>query len=102
MTEETQVTPLQARIAEVEQYEANIALYKTILETLPTEWPERLLQHRGSKTQHDTIATVDSADVELLSKLWYADECIKAIKTETLELTKAKSVLNVMQASTHP
>ena len=98
MTEETQVTPLQARIAEVEQYEANIALYKTILETLPTEWPERLLQHRGSKTQHDTIATVDSADVELLSKLWYADECIKAIKTETLELTKAKSVLNVMQA----
>ena len=64
MTEETQVTPLQARIAEVEQYEANIALYKTILETLPTEWPERLLQHRGSKTQHDTIATVDGADVE--------------------------------------
>ena len=98
MTEETQVTPLQARIAEVEQYEANISLYKTILETLPTEWPERLLQHRGSKTQHDTIATVDGADVELLSKLWYADECIKAIKTETLELTKAKSVLNVMQA----
>lgn len=97
MTEETQVTPLQARIAEVEQYEANISLYKTILETLPTEWPERLLQHRGSKTQHDTIATVDSADVELLSKLWYADECAKAIKTETLELTKAKSVLNVMQ-----
>lgn len=98
MTEETQVTPLQARIAEVEQYEANIALYKVILQTLPTEWPERLLQHRGSKTQHDTIATVDSADVELLSKLWYADECVKAIKTETLELTKAKSVLNVMQA----
>jgi hypothetical protein len=98
MTEETQVTPLQARIAEVAQYEANIALYQTILETLPTEWPERLLQYRGAKNQHDTIAGVASADVELLSKLWYADECVKAVKTETLELTKSKAVLDVLQA----
>ena len=98
MTEETQVTPLQARVAEVAQYEANIALYQTILETLPTEWPERLLQYRGAKNQHDTIAGVASADVELLSKLWYADECVKAVKTETLELTKSKAVLDVLQA----
>lgn len=98
MTEQTQVTPLQARIAEVAQYEANIALYRTILETLPTEWPERLQQYKDAKNQHDVIAGVDSADVELLSKLWYADECIKAVKTETLELTKSRSVLNVMQA----
>jgi hypothetical protein len=98
MTEETQVTPLQARIAEVAQYEANIALYITILGTLPTEWPERLLQYRSAKNQHDTIAGVDSADVELLSKLWYADECAKAVKTETLELTKSKAVLNVLQS----
>jgi len=98
MTEETQVTPLQARIAEVAQYEANIALYTTILQTLPTEWPERLLQHRGSKSQHDTIANIESADVELLSKLWYADDCAKGIKTETLELTKARAILNVLQA----
>ncbi len=98
MTEQTQVTPLQARIDEVAQYEANIALYKTILETLPTEWPERLQQYKGAKNQHDVIAGVDSADVELLSKLWYADDCVKAIKTETLELTKSRAVLNVMQA----
>ena len=98
MTEETQVTPLQARIAEVAQYEANIALYETILETLPTEWPERLLQHRGAKNQHDAIAGVDSADVELLAKLWYADECAKAVKTETLELTKAKSILEILKS----
>jgi hypothetical protein len=99
MTEETQITPLQARIAEVAQYEANIALYQTILQTLPTEWPERLLEHKGSKNQHESIAGVDSADVELLSKLWYADDCIKAIKTETLELTKSKAILTVLQAT---
>ena len=98
MTEQPQVTPLQARIAEVAQYEANIALYETILQTLPTEWPERLLQHRGSKNQHDSIAGVESADVELLSKLWYADECSKAIKTETLEMIKSKAILTVLQS----
>jgi hypothetical protein len=98
MTEETQVTPLQARIAEVAQYEANIFLYETILQTLPTEWPERLLQYRGVKNQHDAIAGVATADVELLSKLWYADECAKAVKTETLELTKSRAILDVLQA----
>jgi hypothetical protein len=94
----TLVTPLQARIAEVAQYEANIALYTAILETLPTEWPERLLQYKGAKNQHDAIADIDTADVELLAKLWYADECRKAIRTETVELTKAKSILTVLQA----
>jgi hypothetical protein len=98
MTEEIQVTPLEARIAEVAQYEANIALYQTILETLPTEWPERLIQHRSAKNQHDALVNVNSDDVELLAKLWYADECAKAVKTETLELTKARAILNVLQA----
>jgi len=98
MTEETNITPLQARIAEVAQYEANVALYKTILESLPTEWPEKLLGYRGAKNQQETIANVDAADVELLAKLWYADDCIKSVKTETLELTKSKAILNVLQA----
>jgi translation initiation factor RLI1 len=73
-------------------------MYQTVLQTLPTEWPERLLQFRGAKNQHDAITNVDSADVELLAKLWYADECAKAVKTETLEMTKAKSILDVLQA----
>jgi hypothetical protein len=98
MITEPQITPLQARQAEVAQYEANISLYQSILSTLPTEWPERLLQYRNAKKQHDVISSVESEDVELLSKLWYADECAKAIKTETLELTKAKAILTVMQS----
>jgi hypothetical protein len=98
MIEETQITPLQARITEVAQYEANISLYKTILETLPTEWPERLLQYKGAKNQQDTIASVSGDDVELLAQLWYADECAKAVKTETLEMTKSRAILNVLQA----
>jgi hypothetical protein len=97
MSEETTVTPLEARIAEVAQYEANIALYTAILKTLPTEWPAHLTAHKGARNQHDAIALVDPSDVELLAKLWYADECEKAIKTETLEMTKAKAILGIMQ-----
>jgi hypothetical protein len=97
MTEETQVTPLEARISEVAQYKANIALYKTILETLPKEWPSHLEQYRGSKEQHQTITEVGFEDVELLSQLWYADECHKAIRSEIVEMTKANSILNVLK-----
>ena len=97
MTEQTQIAVLQSRIDEVAQYEANIAMYEAIKATLPTEWPAHLAAHRGAKNQHDVVAGVDAADVELLAKLWYADECDKAIKTETLELTKAKAILGIMQ-----
>ena len=98
INEAVQMTPLEARVAEVAQYESNIALYQNILTTLPTEYPERLAQYKGVKNQHEVIANIDSADVELLAKLWYADECVKAVKTETLEMIKAKSILNVLQA----
>ncbi len=94
MVEATPLTPKQARQAEVAAYESNIATYQAILATLPTEWPERLLPHRDAANQHDEIAKVqDLDDVELLSKLWYADQCRKFIRTETLEMVKAKAIL---------
>jgi hypothetical protein len=98
MSEETPISPLDSRRAEVAQYEANIALYQTILATLPTEWPSHLEKFKGSKNEHDDIANVeDLADVELLSKLWYADRVKKSIRTETLECMKAKSILAVLE-----
>lgn len=98
MTEETNLTPLEARRAEVAQYEANISLFQTILATLPTEWPTHLEKYRGSKNEHDDIATVeDLDDVALLSKLWYADRVKKSIRTETLECMKAKAILAVLE-----
>jgi cell wall assembly regulator SMI1 len=98
MTEETQITPQEARIAEVAQYEANIAMYTAIKATLPTEWPDHLVQHRGAKNKHEVAGTIaDLKDVELLSKLWYADECDAAIRSETVEMTKAKAILGIMQ-----
>lgn len=93
----TELTHKQIREQEVATYQENIARYQAILATLPTEWPARLLQHRDAVNQHDEIAKVENLDdVELLSKLWYADQCKKFIRTETLEMTKAKAILNTL------
>lgn len=99
MENQTQMTPLQAREAEVAQYEANIAMYQTILAGLPTEWPERLLQHRDAADKHKAAGEVDDlSDVTLLSQLWYADQCYRAIRSETVEKTKAEAILATLQA----
>jgi hypothetical protein len=98
MTDQTQVTPLEARIAEVAQYEANILLYTTMLANLPTEWPAHLTQFKDAKDKHSVIGKIsDLNDVELVADLWMADDCVKAIRTETLEKRKAEAILRVMQ-----
>jgi hypothetical protein len=97
---DTPMTPLQARQAEVAQYETNIAMYTAIIATLPTEWPTRLLEYRTATDKHATIATVDDMeDVNLLSQLWYADQCYAAIRSETVEMNKSKAILAVLQAT---
>lgn len=92
-------TPLELRQAEVAQYDTNIAMYQQILATLPTEWPKHLEQYRGAKNQHEIAAQVeDLDDVTLLSQLFYADQCKAAIRTETVERTKAAAILAVLEA----
>jgi hypothetical protein len=96
---DTQLTPLEARIAEVAQYEANIQLYKNMLANLPTEWPARLIEYKDVTDKHAVIGKIaDLNDVNLLSDLWTADDCVKAIRTETLEKRKAEAILKVMQS----
>ena len=96
--EETNLTPLQIRIAEVAQYQANIEMYKSMLANLPTEWPTRLEQYKNAIDKHKVIGEIENLDdVVLVSDLWAADDCRKAIRTETLEMRKAQSILTVLQ-----
>jgi len=91
-----ELTPLEARTAEVAQYQANIALYIQMLANLPTGYPDHLVKYKGATDKHATIGKIeDLADVELLSDLWTADDCVKSIRTETLEMRKAQAILNV-------
>jgi hypothetical protein len=97
-TEENQITPLEARRQEVAQYQKNIAMYKSIYETLPNEWPEHLEEYRNIKNRHETAGNIeDLEDLELLSKLWQSEDIYKAIRTETLEMIKAKNILDFME-----
>lgn len=100
MADEIIITPLEARRAEVNQYDANIAMYQTILATLPSwdDAPEHLLQYRGAKNEHEIAGQIDDLeDVALLSQLLYADTCHKAIRSEMVERTKAAAILAVME-----
>lgn len=97
MAEEIVLTPKERRQAEVDQYTLNISVYQDIIKTLPTEWPSHLEQYRGSQDKHRDIEFVeDMDDVLLLSKLWYADELKKLIRTEIVERTKAEAILSVL------
>lgn len=91
--------PIASREAEIAQYEQNIAIYTAIASALPNEWPEHLLQYKGSKSKHEDISKVeDLDDVVLLSDLWAYDDAQAAIRTETLEKRKAEAILIALKA----
>lgn len=93
------MTPLEARQAEVAQYDANIAMYEAIITTLPNVWPTRLEQYKGRKDHQQAVAEVENHDdVELLSQLLYREQCEAAIRAERLERTKAAAILAVLEA----
>jgi hypothetical protein len=96
---ETPMTALEIRIAEVAQYQANIVMYTSMLANLPTEYPAHLEQYKNTIDKHAVISTIeDLDDVLLLSDLWAADDCRKAIRTETLEMRKAQAILAALNA----
>lgn len=96
---ETQPTAIELREQEVAQYEANIAMYESILAGLPKEWPAHLLQYRDVTDKHKTASEISNLDdVSLLSQLWYADDCYKAIRSETVEKTKAQAILAALKS----
>lgn len=96
---EPTLDPIAMREAEVAQYDANIALYKSIYADLPKEWPARLEAFKGRKDHQEAVAEVDDLDdVELLAKLLYMEQVKAAIRAETLERTKAASILAALKA----
>ncbi len=95
----TDMTPIELREAEVAEYEKAIALYTTIAESLPSEYPAHLAQHKNATDKHAVIATIsDLADVELLSDLWAHDDAQAAIRSNIVEKRKAEAILNSLKA----
>lgn len=87
---------IDARQAEVDQYDANIALYEAIIAGLPSTWPSHLEGFKGRKDHQQAITECLPSDVELLSQLLYREQCENAIRTERLERTKSAAILDAI------
>jgi hypothetical protein len=93
----TEMTPLESRQSEVNQYADNIKLYQTIAAGLPSEWPKHLEHLKGSKNQHEDIAKIENLDdVLLVGKLWAQESAQAAIRSEMIEKAKAEAILNAI------
>ena len=97
MEQET-IDPIEARRDEIAQYDANIAMYQAIAQQLPDKWPAALEQYRNPKNQHKALKDVPADKVQQVAELWYSDDVKQAIKTETLERTKAAAILAALEA----
>jgi hypothetical protein len=97
--ENVQLDPLELRRQEIEQYDANIAMYKAIAAGLPSSWPKELEEHRDPRNQHKALKNVPVDKVQQVAELWYADDVAQSIKTETLERTKAAAILAALEAA---
>lgn len=97
MTEAIEITPLQARVAEVAAYETNIATYKALLATLDGEWDADLIHLKDLEPQE--AARQCSMDrLARLAVLQQHDQVTKLLKTEIVECAKATAILAIIKA----
>ena len=91
--QENQLTPIQARQAEVNAYAANIVNYENILSSINGDWDEDLVQFKGLDMQE--AARQCSMDrLERLGELQLHDQVTNLLKTEIVERFKAQTILN--------
>ena len=96
---EEQFDPIAARQAEVAEYGAAIAMYKNVAASLPSEWPEHLMEYKNRSDKHAAIAEIDDLDdVTLVSELWAHDQAKAAIRSNIVERSKAQAILNALLA----
>lgn len=86
------------RTHEVDAYDTNIATYKAMLETLPTEWPVHLA-HLKDLPQEQALVECDLDDIETVVQLHLRNRVAYLVRTEIQERTKAEHFRKVAEAS---
>lgn len=95
MTEETQLTAKQMRQMEVDSYEANIAVYTTLLENLDGNWDADLI-HLKDLPAHDAAKQCPLNRIQRLAELQQYEQVSGLLRTEMLECAKSKAILNIL------
>jgi len=96
MTQEIQITPLEARQAEVNSYSANVANYKVLLATLDGNWDKDLIHLKGIESQ-EAARQCPMDRLERLAVLQQFDQVTNLLKTEIVERAKAAAILEVLK-----
>lgn len=97
MTEniDTPLTAKQIRQAEVDAYQKNIDTYTTLLATLDGEWDEDLL-HLKDLDPLEAARQCPLDRVSRLAVLLHHKQISFLLKTEIIEHSKAKSILDIL------
>jgi hypothetical protein len=96
MTEEIQLTPLQARQMEVDAYSANVTNYQALLATLDGDWDADLVHLKGIEGQ-EAARQCPMDRLERLAVLQQFDQVTNLLKTEIVERAKAAAILAILQ-----
>ena len=97
MTEENQITVLEARQMEVDSYSVNVANYQALLATLDGDWDADLIHLKGIEGQ-EAARQCPMDRLERLAVLQQFDQVTNLLKTETVERAKATAILNILKA----
>jgi len=93
MTEEVQLTAIEARKMEVDAYSTNIDNYTSILSTLNGTWDNDLLHLKTVESQ-EAARQCPMDRLERLAELQLHDQLENLLKTEIVERFKAQAILN--------
>lgn len=96
MTEEIQLTPLEARQIEVDSYSANVVNYQALLATLDGNWDADLIHLKGIESQ-EAARQCPMDRLERLAVLQQFDQVTGLLKTEIVERAKALAILNIIK-----
>ena len=97
MTEEIQLTPLQARQMEVDSYSVNVSNYQALLATLDGNWDSDLVHLKDIEAQ-EAARQCPMDRLERLAVLQQFDQVTNLLKTEIVERAKAAAILAVLKS----
>jgi hypothetical protein len=92
----TELTAKEVRQLEVDSYEANIAVYQTLLSTLDGNWDADLVHLKNIEVQ-EAARQCPMDRLARLAVLQQYDQVTNLLKTEIVECAKAQAILNIMQ-----
>lgn len=90
-----QLTPKEVRQMEVDSYLLNINTYTALLATLDGNWDTDLIHLKGVEAQ-EAARQCPMDRLERLAVLQQFDQVTNLLKTEIVEYSKAKAILNIL------